>query len=134
MIKMIGSTIELERLLKGTNAEIIEVPFPVQAVHRDKFALWSETEDIAYVESVSMNEVWDIRHPAPFYAIRLKTNVFESIREIRESLGGKKIFFYAQGTQRANDLHKLSPDPNMNIPLRYALWRPPAEILSCNDD
>jgi hypothetical protein len=131
---MIETVDDLQRILGGTGAEILELTAQVQSVHRDKFALWSAEDDAEYeVNEAYQAAIWDPAHPGydsptPYYGATPEVHVFESIQDIRTRLGGKKILFYAYGTMRAN----LDWPPGwgqVGVPktdgktrLRYALW------------
>ncbi len=133
---MIESAADLRRVLGGTGAEVIEIDAPVASVHRSKFALWTEEDDAAY-EAGGARHIWDVTHPdfdkpCPYLAVTVQTSTFETVKELRELLGGKKIFYYAYGTFIAN--HKpptirYTSDYTQWVPvndgknrLRYAIW------------
>ena len=135
---MIIDTVEdLRHILDGTDAEVIEIDAPVQSVHQDKFELWTDDDDAEYESDVAA--IWDptdpdYDSPAPYYAVYAETQIFENAQDIRETLGGKKIFFYTYGTLRANldtppgppgtfgETWVGVPMTDGKIRLRFAIW------------
>jgi hypothetical protein len=128
---MIETVADLQRILGGTGAEVLELDAPVQCVHRDKFALWTDDDDAEYEANEAA--IWDPTRPdydspTPYYGATPEVHVFESVQDIRTSLGGKKILFYTYGTMRAN----LEWPPGwgqVGVPkadgktrLRFAVW------------